>query len=260
MIRHRHIHRNLYEYIAGGLSGELRTEIEVHLRTCDRCRAAHHRMTQTLSLLRAPQPEPASERSEEFWVTFAARVEASIPVPERRRRTLAYSIREDFSSILAIRWRTATAIAGAFALASGLFLLLRSGTPGEMRNAAATSAAVTGPSTADRSLGQYFRRSQTVLVGLENKEIAPGRKVDLDAERAVSRTLAYEARFLKNQPIDPRSARLVRDLERIFIKVANSSPEDDHSDFELIRGGIRQENLLFKVRMAQTRYQPEDDQ
>ncbi|MBP1678980.1 MAG: hypothetical protein H6Q29_891, partial [Bacteroidetes bacterium] len=40
-------------------------------------------------------------------------------------------------------------------------------------------------------------------------------------------------------------------LEKIMIEVANSREQTPAADLDLIRQGIRQQNLLFKVRMAE---------
>ena len=77
-------------------------------------------------------------------------------------------------------------------------------------------------------------------------------QVDLSAERKYSRALLQEARYLKNQPMDNRSAKLIGDLEKILIQLANAKDQGDAPDVEIIRGGIHQENLLFKIRVAES--------
>jgi len=154
------------------------------------------------------------------------------------------------------RWRTAFAIAGGFAAIAAAFLLLQ-GRPTPPRDVEAGLAPpVPSPVRVDERMTEYLRKSQTLLVGLTNKKAVPGKPVDIDAEREASRSLVTEARFIKHQSLDRRSSRLVGDLERIFIEVANAEPMMRSGDIEIIRNGIRQENLLFKVRMAQARYEP----
>jgi hypothetical protein len=46
----------------------------------------------------------------------------------------------------------------------------------------------------------------------------------------------------------------VSDLEKILIQLENIKSQHDLPDVEIIRGGIHQENLLFKTRMAEARY------
>jgi hypothetical protein len=93
-----------------------------------------------------------------------------------------------------------------------------------------------------------------LFVGLTNMKLHDDENIDLSAERKVSRQLIHEARYLKTQPIDERSAQLIGDLEKILIELANMKEENDISNVEIIRGGIHQENLLFKIRMAESLY------
>ena len=74
---------------------------------------------------------------------------------------------------------------------------------------------------------------------------------DVSVEQEKSRELIHEARYLKNQPLDPRSQRLIEDLEKILIELANMKQEGNAPNVEIIRGGLHQENLLFKIRMEE---------
>jgi hypothetical protein len=99
--------------------------------------------------------------------------------------------------------------------------------------------------------GQYFRKSKMLLVGLTNMKTDLAEPPDFSSEQRLSRDLIHEARYLKQQPLDSRSRRLVSDLEKILIEVENIKGHDDLPDVEIIRSGIHQENLLFKIRMAE---------
>ena len=77
---------------------------------------------------------------------------------------------------------------------------------------------------------------------------------ELTFEKELSRQLVRESRYLKRQPIDPRSSRLIDDLDRVLIKLSNTDQGKEGLDIELIRSGIRRENLLFKLRMAEFAY------
>ena len=46
----------------------------------------------------------------------------------------------------------------------------------------------------------------------------------------------------------------MNDLEKILIELANIEEHRDLPNVEIVRGGIRQENLLFKIRMAEAMY------
>jgi hypothetical protein len=100
-------------------------------------------------------------------------------------------------------------------------------------------------------MNEYLKKSRVLLVGLSNHRGEGNDREDLSIERGRSRQLVHEARFLKRQPLDVRSAKLVDDLERIQIELANLDENRAASDVEPIIAGIRQENLLFKIRMTE---------
>ena len=52
--------------------------------------------------------------------------------------------------------------------------------------------------------------------------------------------------------MEARSARLIGDLEKILIELANIEEDQDIPNVEMIRSGIRRENLLFKIRMTES--------
>jgi hypothetical protein len=82
----------------------------------------------------------------------------------------------------------------------------------------------------------------------------PSVPIDVSAEQQLSRSLVHEARYLKPYMPDSRSVKLVNDMEKIFIELANLEATNDRPNVELIRGGIVEENLLFKVRMAEAMF------
>ena len=78
---------------------------------------------------------------------------------------------------------------------------------------------------------------------------------DLQAEREASRELVNEARALREEALDVNSARLINDLEKIQIELANMTPDDASPGVAMLRQGIESKNLLFKLRIAETLYQ-----
>ena len=105
----------------------------------------------------------------------------------------------------------------------------------------------------DRRVNDYFRRSRALLVGVSN--LGPAEEVgsDLGTERSISRSLLTEARYLRAGPVDIRSYKLMDDLDQILIGLANSDARSAVPTVEVIRGGIESKNLLFKLRMQETR-------
>jgi hypothetical protein len=104
----------------------------------------------------------------------------------------------------------------------------------------------------------YLQQSKVLLIGIANLQPREGEQIELAVERTAARDLVRRARLLYSQPIDDRSQELVQELERILIELANMELSADLPNVELIRGGIRKQNLLFKIRMAETRLEQED--
>lgn len=259
MMKHRDIERNLYEYLAGELPADEAARIERHLAECPRCAAECAGMRRALAPFGSPaEHAPSAERSEAYWASFAEGVERKIQADARRSRHARTSFWEDARAFVLLHRAPAFAAAAAcVALGAVLAVLLRG--PAAVQPPPNGGA---GPSTvhpeesvqavpASERMERYLRKSKILLVGLTNMKTGAGRPLDLRAEREMSRSLIKEARYLQSQDIDRRSARLIEDLNKILIELANLEDEQDLPDVEIIRGGIHQENLLFKIRMAE---------
>jgi hypothetical protein len=249
-MNHNDVTRDLYDYLTGSLDADARQKVEQHLSTCRRCAAERDELELTLNAFRAPADVPSDARPDAYWERFADGV-------ERRRRALRApsraSVWESLRSYLVFHPAPALAAGAACVVVLvGLFFLGRMTAPVAPVQAPALSAdeRPTVVPANDR-LERYLRRSKILLVGLTNMKHEPGRSIDLSAEREVSRDLIKEARYLREQDIDRRSERLIDDLNKILIELANLEDDHDLPDVEIIRGGIHQENLLFKIRMAE---------
>ena len=75
---------------------------------------------------------------------------------------------------------------------------------------------------------KYLRKSRTLLVGVANMKVPEDQPADLHAEQQISRELVSEARALRQEPLDLHSARLINDLEKIQIELANMASGDAH--------------------------------
>jgi hypothetical protein len=107
---------------------------------------------------------------------------------------------------------------------------------------------------ADNRMSQYLRKSKVLLIGIANLETEEGQPVDFSVEQRASRELVREARYLKQRALDPRVDQLVDAMSRILIELANLSDEQQIPNMEIVRSGIYQENLLFRIRMAEAVY------
>ncbi len=269
MIEHRAVRHLLYDFLRGELSPDKRARVERHLPGCRRCLAELNTLRRTLANLEPLRINPADEQPAEFWQNFARSVDARIDretVP--KRPTLA----EEWESVMTWlmghqRWVVGTSGAVAVVVAALLIwnpLVPTRPVPAEsMATAPAESTSVepefstaaVPPATQVRArAADYFRKSKALLVGLSNLKTEPSQPVDISAEQQLSRQLAMEARFLRRQPLDLRSVRLLNDLEQVMMSVSSAGAECDPPTFRNIQTGIHRSNLLFKIRMAESTY------
>jgi hypothetical protein len=253
---HREIQDQMYDCVTGRLSAREQEEIEEHCRECAECRADLNSLRALVEDLPLRTTEPSDERDENFWTGFANRVTARISIPPRPSRFWSEWV-EELQSLLTRSWKPVGAAAAVLAIALIAFLLIRP--EGERPPAVETgrppSLAVIRDTTRER-FADYLRKSNMLLVGLANRKVKDD-VVDLSAEEKLSRQLVHESRELQESRLDPEASRLVGDMERILIEIASRNGTTDRRHFDLIRSGIRQENLLFKVRTIETLYDSE---
>jgi hypothetical protein len=253
---HREIQLLLYELDEGTLSETERQKVLSHLRTCMDCSAELDAMRNVLSALPRPSTPPSEDQSAAFWQGFPRVVENRIREERAPRREPVASATRLLDRLILRSWRLVTAGAAAIALAFVAFFFAQQEPKTEKKEVAGLPEVVTlsPPAQTGEQVSRYLERSTRLLVGLTNRRVGTEEKVDLSAERQLSRQLVREARNLQNQPLDAQSSQLVQNLERILITVANEDDLSARSDFEMIRRGIHRENLLFKVRMAEQFY------
>jgi hypothetical protein len=275
MKRHRTIRLLLYDYAAGELGEEENRTVEEHCRSCSECAGELEWMRSITS----HPPQPPSERlPADYWERFAPAVEQRL-VPLRSGKTDA-PLRwyEWFSTYLQTRWKPVAALSAAamIVIALGIFRLVpvapRHDTPPAVAADTASQTPpekhthVTGPtlrgSTAayTPAMDDYLRRSKMLFIGISNMKLDDAGKVDLSAEKEASRELLHQARSIRSKPLDLQSAILVEDIQKVLIDLANMKDGNDVPDVEILRAGIHEENLLFKIRIAESRFDSSDVQ
>lgn len=256
-MKHSSIRNLLYEYAQNELTERDRISVEEHLSSCTRCAEELGELRKTLALLPSPSHRPSDERSEAFWNSLVLRVGQEIGRQPGRGRFKLAGLRDRLATVVALRPGYAFAAAGSFAALVLAVVLFRI-QPNEHAQIAEQSSRLDDSSyvladdNVQERVGDYFRKSKALLIGIANMKTTDG--VDLSAEQMVSRRLVHEARYLKHQPLDLRAAKLVNDLEKILIELANIEQNSDLPNVEMIRTGIHQENLLFRIRMAAASY------
>lgn len=253
MNKHNDIQNNLYDYIRGELDQNRRKEIESHLSSCDRCYAEYQILKEGVRLFPAPQTKPSAQKSDTYWHNFALAVEQRIQSGEKKRAS-ANPLWETIESLFTYRKSYVATFAGGMAVVL-LALILWPST--RLAQKEEQRLADGGPTTQTQlvsdELGNYLRKSKNLFVGITNIKAERGERVDLSVERSAARSLIQQARYLDQQTTDERAQQLIQVLEKILIELANMEERVGLPDVELLRTGIRQENMLFKIRMAEER-------
>jgi hypothetical protein len=293
MNRHQEVQSLLYDYLEGSLPETERASVADHLTSCGACAADLHRLEEALALVARPGRSPADARSEEFWTTFAAGVEQKIDA-RRTPRNRFGDLRDAVHSFFFFRRGSMALAGMAVALVLLAVVLLNRPVPTrevlfvdsskgpsiplepgretaqhtdtnveDQQPPENLSSPAYTTARADRSvrveyarnrMSQYLRKSKMLLIGITNLDPAEGQPLDLSVERRASRELVREARYLKQRPLDPRVDELVDAMSRIMIELANTAGDEEIPNMEIVRSGIHQENLLFKIRMAEAVY------
>jgi hypothetical protein len=249
-----HVKELLYDVATGDASPDDVERVRTHAAVCRSCAADLEAIRDVVAAFPRPATVPSDARDGAFWTALANEVDGRLLSPAPR--SLPAILRDAADGFVSANRGRLLAGAGTLALATALLLFLWRDTPVPVRSPQAAESlpanTVTAVPAEDASLrmNDYLKRSRVLLVGITNMK-TDGPEVDLSAERKQSRALIHEARYLRTKRLDARSAKLIGDLERILIELANVEERDDLPDVELIRTGIRRENLLFKIRITE---------
>ena len=249
MRAHRELQKSLQDFLENQLPPERREEVESHLRQCTACADLIQNLSQTENLLHA-MPNPSLERPASYWSEFPGAVENRIG----RRPTDRASAYAAIRSLSRGRHITVAAACAGLLLAAVFIVVKRTPAPPAAEIVPAQAAGQDPAVQAKARMSRYLQRSKILLVGINNLPAETASRPDLRVERTVSSELAREATFLKKHHMDSRSARLLEDLGRIQSMLATLDTGNPGPVLDRVRGGIRSENLLFKVRMAELTY------
>lgn len=186
--------------------------------------------------IRAIDPAPAPPR-DEMWasIEFARRLAS----PRTRRRPPAGMV--------------GLGLAASLALGITIGRMSGRGEEAPVLNGPLTSLASADGVAPDASAfyqlvaEEHMVEAEILLAGLD--EAAPERPDDV---AAWARSLLMDTRLLIGSPAagDPDRARLLLDLELVLAQIAALPPADPAPEIEIIRDGIRQNNVLARLRSA----------
>jgi hypothetical protein len=252
---HTTIQLQLYDYLQGVLTESEREAVGSHLRSCQACAKELEAIRALTDLQRTTAYDAAATRPPEFWEELLDEVDRRTtphqPSPAWYRRLAGWFIPDRVPQRRLALGFAALLIVATSALVT--WTVLR-----QSPHAPVVAETVAAPPTVpvERTrFEKYLRKSRTLFVGVANMKVPEDQPADLNAEQQISRELVSEARALRQEPLDLHSAQLISDLEKIQIELANMGPEASTPGVALIRQGIESNNLLFKIRMAESVYQ-----
>lgn len=253
MKTHEEIQDVLYDFVMGDLSASAMDDVRVHLHSCGKCRSSVNELEQLVTAVPRPKERPSGLLDDTHWIALAARIEQHLPPVSPSGEAHALTLRERIRMFfLPPRPAFALALAAAaIAVATTFMLLPRSNDEPVVADTGSPPTPIEELKTPDADILAHLRRSKNLLVGLSSKPADPEAGTDLSVEREASRRLLADNRRYRSEMLDPQSSQVLADLERIMIEVSNTREHAPAADIDLIQQGIRQQNLLFKVRMAE---------
>jgi hypothetical protein len=216
-----------------------RTRVRSHLGQCEECRSLDQELRAVLTAVdTTPISEPPSGFEREMW----ARIEPLLPVqPTSRVRRQ----RQWMMPRLAVAASIGLLLVGAFA-AGRVWDAPAGSSPDDAMVAAATPARLLHAEVED-----HLERSQRMLVELVNADDTRGATLEGDRARAADLVAAGRLyRRSAEQVGDAEIGKLLEDLERVLVEVANGPADAAPEELARLRQRIDDQDLVFRVRVV----------
>ncbi len=213
--------------------------LEVHLAGCAACRATLGRVRVALAAVR---PEEPPDRGADYGARVWERLQPRLGPPRMGRRART-------GWLLGAHGLTPRRVVFAGALAASLVLAFLLGRQYPRPGGEGTSGPVR-----ERILlvavGDHLERSQVVLLELLNAD--PKGPLDVRAEQRSAEDLLAANRLYRLAAVrtgEPGVARVLEELERVLVEVANGPSELGPEETLALRQRIESQGVLFKVRV-----------
>jgi len=254
----RYYRESFLEARSGNLTPGRKKEWERHLAECPNCRSRYEGFEKALKTMDQRETyDPGEEYWNGYWDRLRARMAAEEISNTAPNRPESRKIRP-FAGLPS--WVPLTAAAAAL-VAVGIFIgrtLIRPGfqaaKPG-LSGSASVLPAFAGSDLSGRT-SLYLERSKRVLLAVVNFAADPKdiSGLNLPAQRNASKELVREASLLKTDLRNSKNRqleRLVGDLERILLQIANLEGGDDLTALGIIKAGAESGDVLFKIDLAE---------
>jgi hypothetical protein len=214
--------------------GETGTAAEPHLADCADCRAQYQALQRVLNSVDTdPVPHRGEDYPEQVWDRLA-------PKLSRRHWWTSWFAPN--------RWIPAVTAAALviFAFFAGRYSPRVEEPVAQMEADGQVRERVLGV-----AVGDHLERSKMLLVEIANADPEQGFAVMEQREKAED--LVYNNRLFRQTAItagDARVAGLLEDLERVLIEISHSPEELQGARLQSLGERIRNEGLIFKMRVA----------
>jgi hypothetical protein len=191
-------------------------------------------------VLSAVESDPITEPPSDFERKMWARVEPLLPIRERPR----------------VRWGgMVPRLAMAAAVAALVVAAFAAGRVWERPPDVPTSPSTDGQAGTERLLRSevedHLERSQRVLAELVNADYDVGAPITGDRARAADLVAAGRLYRRSAELVgDDEIGRLLEDLERVLVEVANGPADMAPQDLDRLRQRIDDQDLVFRVRVV----------
>jgi len=213
--------------------------IERHLKICAECRGEFEQVRGLLQEIPAtPAPEPPAYLEQKVWLNLRDRL------PRHRAsvwRELFANSKWVITSVMAIL------VIAAF-LAGRYWPRSHDETP-----KAAQLAQVNPQRVVLVAVGDHLERSQMLLIEIMNADASD--RAGLPGQQKLARNLLDDNRLYRQSAQrvgDPEVARVLDELERVLVEIANAPSDSSQTDLREIRNRIQSQDLLFKVQVVRS--------
>jgi hypothetical protein len=214
-----------------------RTRVRTHLAQCEKCRALDQELR---AVLTAVDTTPITEAPNGFEREMWARIEPLLPVQQTWRTRWQWMVPR-----LAVAASIGVLLVAAFA----------AGRVWDRPAPSSPDVAVADASVPERLLRaeveDHLERSQRMLVELVNADYTTGPPLEGDRARAADLVAAGRLyRRSAEQVGDAEIGRLLEDLERVLVELANGPADAAPEEVAGLRQRIDDQDLVFRVRVV----------
>jgi len=257
----RHIQKIMIDALYDALGASEREQFQTHLAECPACTDQYAELQSTLTLMdrrEIPEPDPV------YWQRYNEKLERRLSrevspagSPGAFRRNLRGWFRWE------PQWGYRIAVGMALVVLGIIIGRVYLAPSGPVATNSATGPVPAQNAAVIRQTRDYLERSKLVLMGLVNMDQEQEAEFmqNFSVQQDVSQALVKEAGVLKKELAAPRQERLrelVSELEMILRQIANLDKQYDMDEIRIIRMGVRQKFLLFKIHVEELNAAPQD--